>query len=142
MAATISSHNKTLLAEKPSLPTLCHLVICRAKTSYPMKGLWRKNSIIYKAILTSDGISKNYHDCSGTEFTTRFCNHNQSFKYWQKCNAAELSKGFWQAKDAGKNSVIKWSIAAGMTPYYPGARWCNLCLAKNSLPSERTLPPC
>ena len=47
-----------------------------------------------------------------------------------KCNATELSKALWQAKDAGKNPIIEWSIKACTTPYYPRARWCNLCLAK------------
>ena len=48
----------------------------------------------------------------------------------QKYNATKLSKAFWHAKKAGKNSVIEWSIAACTTPYYPGGRWCNLCLAE------------
>ena len=95
-----------------------------------MKGLYCKSSIIYKATLISDGIAKNYYGCSETEFKTCFYNHNQSFKYQQKCNATELSKAFWQAKDTDKNPVIKWSIVACTTPDYPGARWCNLCLAE------------
>ena len=64
------------------------------------------------------------------EFKTRFYNRNQSFKCRPKYNATELSKAFCQAKDAGNNPVIEWSIAASTTPYYPGARWCNLCLAE------------
>ena len=62
------------------------------------------------------------------EFKTCFNNHNQSFKYRRKSNATELSKAFWQAKDAGKNPCIKWSIVAHTASYHPGAKSCNLCL--------------
>ena len=64
------------------------------------------------------------------EFKARFNNHNQSFKYQRKSNANELSKAFWQAKDAEKKPRIKWSIVAHTAPYHPGAKSCNLCLKK------------
>ena len=122
IAVIISRHNKALLVQRTEPASTVPPCNCRAKTSCPMKGQCRESSIIYKATLTTDGIAKNYYGCSETEFKTRFYNHNQSFKYRQKA--------FWQAKDAGKNPFIEWSIAARTTPYHPGARWCNLCLAK------------
>ena len=128
MTAIIFRHNKALLAQRTEPANTIPSCNSRTKTSCPMKGLCRESSIIYKATLTSDGIAKN--GCSKTEFKTRFYKHNQSFKCWQKYNATELSKAFWQTKDAGKNPFIEWSIAARTTPYCPGARWCNLCLAE------------
>ena len=95
-----------------------------------MKGLCRESSIVYKATLTSGSIAKNYNGCCETEFKTRFCNHDQSSKYQQKRNAVELFKALWHAKDAGQNLGIEWSIAVRTTAYYPGARWCSLCLAE------------
>ena len=130
MAAIISRHNKVLLAQRTKPASTVPPCNCRVKTSCPMKGQCCESSIIYKAILTTDGIAKNYYGCSETEFKTRFYNHNQSFRYWQRSNAPELSKAFWQAKDTGKNPFIEWSIVACTTPYHPGARWCNLCLAE------------
>ena len=130
MAAIISGHNKALLAQKTEPASTVPPCNCRAKTSCTMKGQCRESSIIYKATLTTDGIAKNYYDCSKTEFKTRFYNHNQSFRYRQKSNTTELSKAFWQAKDTGKNPFIEWSITARTTPYHPGAKWCNLCLAE------------
>ena len=131
MAAIISRHNKALLAQRIEPANTVAPCNCRVKTSCPMKGQCRESSIIYKATLTSDGIAKSYYGCSETEFKTRFYNDNyQSFKYRQKRNATELSKAFWQAKDAGKNPVIEWNIVSRTTPYSPGARWCNLCLAE------------
>ena len=130
MAAIISRHNKTLLAQRTEPASTVPPCNCRAKTNCPMKGQCRESSIIYKATLTTDGIAKNYYGCSETEFKARFYNHTQSFKFRQKSNATELSKAFWQAKDTGKNPSIEWNIAAPTTPYHPGARWCNLCLAE------------
>ena len=130
MAAIISRHNKALLAQRTEPTSTVPPCNCRAKTSCPMKGQCRESSIIYKATLTTVGIAKNYYGCSETKFKARFYNYNQSFKFRQKSNATELSKAFWQAKDTGKNPSIGWSIAARTTPYHPGARWCNLCLAE------------
>ena len=56
----------------------------------------------YKACLTSDNAAKNYYGCCKTELKARFYNHKQSFKYRRKSNDTELSKAFWQAKDARK----------------------------------------
>ena len=36
----------------------------------------------------------------------------------------------WNAKDAGTNPSIEWTIAAKTNPYQPGAKSCNLCLAE------------
>ena len=130
MAAIISRHNKALLTQRTEAANTVPPCSCRAKTSCLMKGLCGKSIYIYKATVTSDSIAKNYYGCSETEFKTHFYNYNQSFKYRQKCNATELSKAFWKAKDAGKDPVIEWSITACMTPYYLGARWCKLCLAE------------
>ena len=42
----------------------------------------------------------------------------------------ELSKAIWNAKDAGTNPSIEWSITAKTGPYHLGAKTCNLCLAE------------
>ena len=47
-----------------------------------------------------------------------------------KRNATELLKAVWNAKDAGTNPSIEWSIAAKTSPYQPGATSYNLCLAE------------
>ena len=90
MAAIISRLNKALLAQRIEPASTVPSCNCRAKTSCTMKGQCRESSIIYKATLTTDGIAKNCYVCSETEFKTCFYNHNQSFRYRQKCNATEL----------------------------------------------------
>ena len=49
MAATIARHNKALLTQRTEPANTVPPCNCRTKTSCPMKGLCRKNSIIYKA---------------------------------------------------------------------------------------------
>ena len=130
ISTIIFKHNKALLAHRTEPANTMPLCNCRAKASYPIKRQCCKRSIIYKTTLTSGGIANNYYGCCEPEYKTRFYNYNQSFKYQQKCNAIEVSKALWQAKDAGQNRVTKWSIATCTTPYYKRARWCNLCLAE------------
>ena len=77
-----------------------------------------------------NGIIRPYYGCSETVFKTRFNNHKQSFVHRDKRNATELSKAVWNAKDAGTNLTIEWSIAAESSPYHSGAKSCNLCLAE------------
>ena len=57
--------------------------------------------------------------------TTIIGNHLQ---HRDKMNAAKLSKTVWCAKEAGENPQIRWSIAAQLFSYQPGAKSCNLCL--------------
>ena len=85
---------------------------------------------MYKATLKSDGITRHYYGCNETVFKTRFNNHKQSFVHRHKRNVTELSKAVWNAKDAGTNPTIEWSIAAEISPYQPGAKSCNLCLVE------------
>ena len=45
-------------------------------------------------------------------------------------NEYYVSKAVWNAKDARTNPSIEWSVAAKTSPYQPGAKLCNLCLAE------------
>ena len=116
MAAIIFSHNKALLAQRTELANTVPPCNCRAKTSCLMKRLCCESSIIYKATLTSDGIAQNYYGCSETEFKAHFYNHNQSFKYQQKCNATELSKALWQART--KERTLSLNGASQPVPHH------------------------
>ena len=130
MAAVISRHNKKNLTTNKSCSCRAPPCNCRDKKNCPLKGDCRESSIIYKATISAEGVSKNYYGCSETQFKTRYNNHKQSFNYRHKRNATELSKTFWKWKDAGQDPCIEWNIAAHTKPYQPGARWCNLCLAE------------
>ena len=131
MAAIIFSHNKIILSNRTTANSTTQSRNCRNKASCSSERKCRESSIVYIACLISGNAVNDYYGCCKTEFKVRFYNHNQRFKYRRKSNATELSKGFWQAKDAGKNPHIKWSIAAHTAPYQPGARSCSLCLTKN-----------
>ena len=127
MAAIISKHNKILLQNRADPRRTTPPCNCGNKVNCPLEGKCRQSSFIYKASLKSNGIARHYYGCSETEFKT---NHKQSLVHRHKRNAKELSKAIWNAKDAGTNPSIKWSIAAKTNPYQPGAKSCNLCLAE------------
>ena len=120
MAAIIYRYNKIILSNRTTAnrttPAPCNR---RNKAGCSLEGKCRKSSIVYKTCLISGNAASNYlyYDCCETEFKARFYNHNQRFKYRTKRNVTELSNAFWQAKDAGKNSRIKCSIAALAAPY-------------------------
>ena len=130
MALITSWHNKTLLDNRAEPNCTIPLYNCRNKSKLPTGRKVTPKSIVYKAATTSGGAAKHYYGGSETEFKVRFYNHNQSFKYDHKSNSTKLSKTVWQAKDAGKDPSIKWSIMAHHAPYQPGAKTCNLCLTE------------
>ena len=140
MAAIISKHNKITLKNRADLHHTTPLFNCRNKTNCPLEGKCRKSSIIYKATLKSNGKTRHYYGWSETGFKTHFNNHKQSLVHQKKRNATELSKAVWNAKDTGTNPNIEWSIAAKTSPYQPGAKLCNLCLAeKLTIPNPATM---
>lgn len=58
--------------------------------SYLQKRRGRESSIIYKATLTSDGITNSYYGYKQTKFKICFYNHNKTFKYQQKPNSTKF----------------------------------------------------
>ena len=130
MAAIVSKHNKIALQNRAVFRRTTPPCNCRNKANCPLEGKCHESSIIYKATLKSNGTARHYYGCSETEFKTRFNNHKQSLVHRHKRNATELSKAVWNAKDAGTNPSIEWSIAAKTNPYQSGAKSCNLCLAE------------
>ena len=94
MANLISKHNTIVLKSKANFSNTTPSY----KASYPLKGKCRKTCITYKTTLTSDDNTKHYFGSCETEFKARFYNHNKSFKYQRKSNAADLSKAFWGDK--------------------------------------------
>ena len=103
---------------------------CRVKSDCPLGGACRESSIVYKATMTTPSGPRYYIGCCETEVKTRFYNHKQSLKNRHKKNATALSKAYWDAKDAGTDPVITWSIMEHARPYCNGGARCNLCLAE------------
>ena len=130
MATIISSHNKNLLGNKQEPKTTIPPCYCCNSANCPLNGECREKPVIYKASITSHGSSKQYIECTETEFKTSYYNHTHSFRYREKRNATELSKAFWNAKDSGHEPIIKRSIADRATAYQTGSRSCNLCLTE------------
>ena len=119
MAAIISKRNKIALQNRANSRRTTPPSNCRNKANCPLEGKCRESSIIYKTALKSNGIARHYYGCSETKFKTLFNNHKQSLLHRHKRNATELSKAVWNAKDAGSNLSIKWSITAKTNSYQP-----------------------
>ena len=135
MAAIISRHNKIVLSNNTTANSTTPPCNCRNKINCPLEGKCRESSIVYKACLLSGNAANNYYGCCETEFKTRFNNHNQSFKFRRKSNATELSKAFWQAKDAGKNPRIKRPIQ----PHIIRGQSLAIYVSKKNLQSYRQM---
>ena len=129
MAAIISKHNKIALQNRAGPRRTTPSCNCRKKANCPLERKCRESSIIYKATLKSNGIARHYYGCSETKFKPVLTTQSKPCTSTQK-NAMKLSKAVWNAKDAGTNLSIEWSIAAKTSPHQPGAKSCNLCLAE------------
>ena len=128
----MAKHNKIVLQSRPNPNRTTPPCNCRNKANCPLVGKCRESSIIYKATLKFNGIARHYYGCSETKFKIRFNNHKQSRAHRHKRNTTELSKAVWNAKDAGTNPSIEWSIAAKTSSYQSEAKSCNL-RPRNSL---------
>ena len=73
---------------------------------------------------------KFYYGSCETSFTSRYNNHNQSFKDNSEINCTELSKAVWKLKQSGQLQEIRWKIEHHATPYRCGSKTCNLCLSE------------
>ena len=68
--------------------------------------------------------------CNETVLKTRFNNHKQSFVHRHKKMPRNCRRLSGMPKTQEKNPTIEWRITAETSPYQPGAKSCNLCLAE------------
>lgn len=131
IATIISTHNKKILSNTSQashdVRPLCN---CRNKTTCPLDGKCKQDSVVYKATITSGNTTKIYFGSCSTDFKSRYYNHQQSFNHKEKRHSTELSKEVWRAKDKGITPTIKWSIERSAPAYRCGGKRCNLCLSE------------
>ena len=121
----IASSNKSLMCNKEKNPKLCN---CRKPEDCPLDGKCLIKNIIYKAEITSgNNESKVYIGSAGNDFKQRYTNHKSSLKYSSKRKTTELSKFYWELKDAGITPAIKWSIIKEIRSGYSLKNGCTLC---------------
>ena len=121
----IASSNKSLMYNEEQHPKLCN---CRKPEDCPLDGKCLIKNIIYKAEITSgNSESKVYIGSAGSDFKQRYTNHKSSLKYSSKRKTTELSKFYWELKDAGITPNIKWSVIKEIRSGYSLKNGCTLC---------------
>ena len=133
----IQSHNTRLLTQNstPDNQTGCN---CRVKDQCPIQGSCQK-SLVYKATLTTSSGKKTYIG-STNNFKNRYSAHKNSFKTEKYKNATALSAYIWE-NDLGPNPPIRWEVVKLVTPYLPGNKSCELCLAEKVAIGRHSVDP-
>ena len=127
VASHISSHNKKILKNTDGSSNNCN---CRNKNLCPLPGRCQTPAVVYQGEITVENDNESYNYMGHTEpvCKERFSDHNTSFTYENYRTKTDLSKKWWELKDAGKVPHITWSIVRRSSPYESGSDHCNLCL--------------
>ncbi len=95
-----------------------------------MDGQCRAESVVYEAIISDANDSFSYIGISEPEVKSRIAKHKTSMKYREYEQDTELSKKFWEMKDQGRTTKVKWKILQFARPYQNGRLNCDLCLSE------------
>ena len=129
MSSVIKSHNARVIKGNlhKSPKKMCN---CRVKNNCPLNGKCLNKSVVYKATVTSNNMSKEYIGLTGNTFKERFNSHSKSFRQKKYRKETELSKYVWSLKDKEINYVIKWEILRKSNTF---KRKSGICNNKNML---------
>ena len=123
---------KRHLVVAPSQPKkMCN---CRNEKECPLEGECLQNEIVYQATVTTRGVTgttETYVGLTATDFKTRWCNHQMSFKHEKRRNDTELSKHLWKLKEKKEGYSISWKIIAKAKSHSNTTKRCNLCITDN-----------
>ena len=130
MNTIIKSHNDRLLKSsqrKDEMPTekSCN---CRIKTACPLRGNCLVESVVYKATIKHERVSKVYIGLAGNTFKQRFNNHKKSFRHERYANETELSKYVWSLKKRNTVYDLRYDIVKVSNTNKRKSGQCNLCL--------------
>ena len=112
----IDGHNKSILHKKIVPPRSCN---CRVKTECPMSGNCLKESVVYRATVSTEDHHppQTYVGLTENSFKTRYSNHKSSFANANKRNNTELSKYIWYLKEnLTKSRGGFWNMYPRTTP--------------------------
>ena len=87
MKQVIDGHNcKATLrkAKQPEQDQTVKTCNCRNKNDCPLEGECMQKEIVYQATVTTSEKNETYVGLTATEFKTRWCNHQMSFKHEKK----------------------------------------------------------
>ena len=130
MKQVIDGHNKTIIgkAKQPEQDQTVKTCNCRDKNDCPLQGQCLQKELAYQATVTTSEKKETYVGLTATEFKTRWCNHQMSFKHEKRRNNTELSKYLWELKEKKKEFTVSRKILAKARAYSNLTKRCNLCL--------------
>ena len=105
---------------------------CRSKEDCPLGRRCNSRNVVYRACISlmehnNDG-ERVYIGISAGNWKQRLYNHRYSFSNPRLKNQTALSKYFWNLKDQGLTSQIKWRIIRHSSTANSFNCWCNLCI--------------
>ena len=126
MGAIIAAHNKKLLgSENVNAERDCNCQP-RNRPNCPLRGKCCTQSIVYKAEIQVNNVTKNYYGLTEGEFKTRYGEHKNSFCNWKKKSRTALSSLVWK-EGLNPTPNVHWEIAKKCPSYKPGQKVCDLC---------------
>ena len=126
VASRISAHNAKVLRGKTGNKGGCS---CRNKSECPVGNNCLTSSVIYQALIESEGLWFNYFGMTEHTFKTRYNNHMHDFRN-QASSGTTLSRKVWDLKNANKDYKVTWNIVDRAYAYTAGAKNCDLCAAE------------
>lgn len=131
MSRIVKSHNEKVLNESQEDTPDARSCNCMHPTECPMNGQCLVSNIVYRANVSSPGVSdRYYYGASATTFKLRYGDHKSSFNHERYKNKSELSKYIWHLKSQNKLFSIKWSIHRKANPNKDGSKYCDLCITE------------
>ena len=127
---TLDGHNKGILSKSVKLNRATRTCNSRESNECPLSNKCLTESVVYQATVTSTSADSPQTNIGLTEnsFKTRYSNHKDSPRKYDKRNATELSKYIWLLQSNNIEHSIKWRTLKRAKPYNPASKRCNLYL--------------
>ena len=132
MIRIINSHNRKILQENKKEKEQIKPCNCR-KEPCPLKQVQKScntESVIYKALVTTEKEKRTYIGLTGNEFKKRWYRHKESMTKEKYKEDTELSKYIWGLKENNIKYNLKWDILKKVAKLKNGSRACRLCLTE------------
>ena len=127
----ITSINRKVMGRKEIQPETSPMCNCRGRIKNPnvcpLDGKCKKEQLVYRADVESNGKSMIYVGSTGRSFKDRYTKHKASLKHRNSDVPTTLSTYYWKEKDQGNEPTIKWSIVKEVRGRYTLRNGCPLC---------------
>lgn len=120
-------HLKSTQPPNLSINSVVRKCNCLDKTQCPMQNKCLTESIIYRAEVISNGITKHYIGSTINSFKKRFYQHTHSLKENTSASKTSLANYINLLRESKLDYIITWRILKKVKAYEPGDKHCMLC---------------